>query len=102
MLGRRKNSKPEKCSKTATNPRRPVHAVLGGFGVFKGVGKWNSIVEHLANIIYTPFFLFGDLLLLDSAYEHSLRNFARSPEIGIESPMDVAYLHEQNNSFAHP
>jgi hypothetical protein len=29
MLGSRKNSKPENCSKMATNPRRPVHAVLG-------------------------------------------------------------------------
>ena len=69
--------------------------------MLKGVGKWNSIVEHLANTTSIPFFLFGDVLLLDSAYEHSLHNSARSPEIGIESPMDVAYLHEQNSLFAH-
>jgi hypothetical protein len=75
--------------------------VLGSFGVLRGVGTWNSILEHLANIVSIPFSLFGDALLLDSAYEHSLRNLARSPEIGIESPMDVAYLHEQNSLFAH-
>jgi hypothetical protein len=74
---------------------------LGGFRVLKGVGKWNSISEHLANIISTPFFLFGNARLSDSAYEHSLHNLARSPEIGIESPMDVVYLHEQNSLFAH-
>src|SRR5215211_124652 len=30
MIGSSMYSKPEKCFKTATNPRRPVHAVLGG------------------------------------------------------------------------
>ncbi len=29
MFGSRRNSKPEKCLKTATNPRRPVHVLLG-------------------------------------------------------------------------
>ncbi|MDO9129214.1 MAG: hypothetical protein Q7U34_05040, partial [Anaerolineales bacterium] len=29
MLGSRKNSKPEKCLKMATNPTCPVHAMLG-------------------------------------------------------------------------
>jgi hypothetical protein len=29
MLGSRKNPKPEKCLKMATNPTCPVHAVLG-------------------------------------------------------------------------
>jgi hypothetical protein len=32
-----------------TNNLVSHHTVLGGFGVLKGVGKWNSIVEHLAN-----------------------------------------------------
>jgi hypothetical protein len=31
MLGSRKNSKPEKCSKMPQNPTRQVHALLGGF-----------------------------------------------------------------------
>jgi len=31
LSGSRENSKPEKCLKTRQNPRRPVHAVLGGF-----------------------------------------------------------------------
>ena len=30
LLGSRKNSKPEKCLKTAQNPQRPVHTLLGG------------------------------------------------------------------------
>jgi len=29
MLESRKNSQPEKCLQMATNPQRPVHAVLG-------------------------------------------------------------------------
>jgi len=31
MLGSRKNSKPEKCSKMPQNPTRQVHALLGSF-----------------------------------------------------------------------
>jgi hypothetical protein len=31
LFGSRKNSKPEKCSKTAQNPQRPVRALLGAF-----------------------------------------------------------------------
>jgi hypothetical protein len=30
LLGSRKNSKPEKCSKMPQNPTRQVHAVFGG------------------------------------------------------------------------
>jgi len=36
LLGSRKNSKPEKCSKMPQNPTRQVHAVLGGmFGNYR-------------------------------------------------------------------
>jgi len=30
ILGNRENSKPDNCSKMPQNPRRPVHALLGG------------------------------------------------------------------------
>jgi len=33
MFESRKNSKPEKCLKMATNPTRPLHALLGTVGL---------------------------------------------------------------------
>jgi len=34
-FGSRKNSKPENYSKTAQNPQRPVHALLGNLPIYQ-------------------------------------------------------------------
>jgi hypothetical protein len=62
LLGSRENSKPEKCLKTAQNPQRPVHALLG---IVLIITKLN----FTGNIVYL---LFMGYLLLLHMFEFSL------------------------------